>query len=235
VRPPSHELISLHFSWILCACLSDLLQERAKGSDSFWAPYINSLPQVYGNMPIFFNDEMLAHLKGSFTLAKIRERIESLKAEYDNICAHVPALMKDFTHADFVWARLAVITRIFGLVIRGVKTDGLVAYADMLNHKKPRDAQDTDTRWTFDDSVRQLDSYSRASRIFHAGREDLTFPPCFCASFCFFLQLNGFTITTLRPIAKGEQVYDSTLHIYTRDTDLLFSCVFVRKPVRSNA
>ena len=134
---------------------SDLLQERAKGSDSFWAPYINSLPQVYGNMPIFFNDEMLAHLKGSFTLAKIRERIESLKAEYDNICAHVPALMKDFTHADFVWARLAVITRIFGLVIRGVKTDGLVAYADMLNHKKPRDAQDTDTRWTFDDAVSQ--------------------------------------------------------------------------------
>jgi len=43
-------------------------------------------------------------------------------------------------------ARLAVITRIFGLVIRGQKTDGLVAYADMLNHKKPRDAADTDTR-----------------------------------------------------------------------------------------
>jgi hypothetical protein len=39
-----------------------------------------------------------------------------------------------------------VITRIFGLVIRGQKTDGLVAYADMLNHKKPRDAADTDTR-----------------------------------------------------------------------------------------
>jgi hypothetical protein len=30
-----------------------------------------------------------------------------------------------------------VITRIFGLVVEGNKTDGLVPYADMLNHKKP--------------------------------------------------------------------------------------------------
>jgi tetratricopeptide (TPR) repeat protein len=110
-----------------------LLQERRKGKESYWEPYINSLPAVYANMPIHFSPEMLAHLKGSFTLEKIADRIESLRAEYDNICAHVPD-MRQFTHAEFVWARLAVITRIFGLVIGGVKTDGLVAYADMLNH-----------------------------------------------------------------------------------------------------
>lgn len=46
-----------------------------------------------------------------------------------------------------------VITRIFGLVIDGVKTDGLVPYADMLNHKRPRDGG-SDTKWTYDDSVR---------------------------------------------------------------------------------
>jgi len=164
------ELRSKH-SYLACY----LLQERAKGADSFWAPYINSLPRVYSNMPIFFGPELLAHLKGSFTLTKIRERIESLKAEYDMICAAVPAL-RAFSHAEFVWARLVVITRIFGLVIRGVKTDGLVAYADMLNHRAARQGQsfqDPDTRWTFDDA------------------------------------LNGFTITTLHPIEKGEQVYDS--------------------------
>jgi hypothetical protein len=30
------------------------------------------------------------------------------------------------------------------------------------------------------------------------------------------------------------EVYVTPLHIYTRDTHLLFSCIFVRKPVRSN-
>jgi len=45
-----------------------------------------------------------------------------------------------------VWARLVVITRIFGLNIDGKKTDGLVAYADMLNHKRPREDESGDVR-----------------------------------------------------------------------------------------
>jgi len=29
-------------------------------------------------------------------------------------------------------------SRIFGINVNGVKTDGFVPYADMLNHKRPR-------------------------------------------------------------------------------------------------
>ena len=141
------ELRSKH-SYLACY----LLQERAKGKESYWEPYVSALPRVYANMPIFFDQKLLDMLKGSFTLGKIQDRAESLKAEYHTICAAVPALAA-YTLDDFIWARLAVITRIFGLVIRGVKTDGLVAYADMLNHKKPQNAADTDTRWTFDDNL----------------------------------------------------------------------------------
>ena len=36
--------------------------------------------------------------------------------------------------------------RVFGLVINGVKTEGLVPFADFLNHKRPRE-----TKWTFDE------------------------------------------------------------------------------------
>jgi len=109
----------------------------------------------------------LAELEGSFTLSKIAERIDSLRREYDNIKRAVPEF-GIFTADEFVWARLVVITRIFGLVIDGNKTDGLVPYADMLNHKRPRE-----TKWTFDDSR------------------------------------HGFIITSLKTIARGEQVFDS--------------------------
>jgi histone-lysine N-methyltransferase SETD3 len=53
-------------------------------------------------------------------------------------------------------------------MINGVKTDGLVPMADMLNHRRPRE-----TSWTYDD-------------------------------------LRGaFTITALRSMGRGEQIYDS--------------------------
>jgi len=67
-----------------------------------------------------------------------------------------------------VWARLAVITRIFGLEINSLQTDGLVPMADMLNHKRPRE-----TSWTFDN------------------------------------KRQSFTITSLKALSRGEQVYDS--------------------------
>ena len=82
-------------------------------------------------------------------------------------CRHVPEY-RSFGLEEFVWARLVVITRIFGLVVNGNKTDGLVPMADMLNHKRPRE-----TSWTFDDSR------------------------------------GSFTITSLRPMSRGEQIYDS--------------------------
>ena len=82
-------------------------------------------------------------------------------------CRHVPEY-RAFGLEEFVWARLVVITRIFGLVVNGNKTDGLVPMADMLNHKRPRE-----TSWTFDDSR------------------------------------GSFTITSLRPMSRGEQIYDS--------------------------
>lgn len=125
-----------------------LLQEKLKGQESFWFPFIDILPSSYRNMPIFFDEEELSYLKGSFSLKKIDERIESLTKEYNGLCEHIPEFKK-FTYEEFVWARLVVITRIFGFYINQRKTDGLVAMADMLNHRFP---QDKDVKWQFDDS-----------------------------------------------------------------------------------
>jgi len=134
------QLYSDH-SW-LAACL---LQEKYNPK-SFWKPYLDILPVHYRNMPIFFDDDEVKMLKGSFTVKMLEDRREELKAEYDNIVKHVPEFGK-YHHLDFSWARVAVITRVFGFEVRGRKTEGLVAMADMLNHKRPNE-----TSWTFDDS-----------------------------------------------------------------------------------
>ncbi len=144
-----------------------LLQERDKGADSFWAPYIAILPKQFDSVPLFFNDEELSWLEGSFTVGKVADRIESLQAEYEALRDSVPSFSR-WSFDDFAWARVCVITRIFGFTLEGIKTDGLVPYADMLNHKLPRE-----TRWQFDRAC------------------------------------DGFTITSLTPIEKGAQVFDS--------------------------
>jgi len=85
-------------------------------------------------------------MKGSHSMEKLDERKFSLKSEYDTLCKNVKGYSK-FRYEEFVWARIAVITRIFGLTINGRETDGLVPMADMLNHKRP-----CETTWTYDES-----------------------------------------------------------------------------------
>ena len=86
-------------------------------------------------------------------LGKIAERRESLRAEYEELMRHAPvaALLgggDECPLEHFVWARNVVVTRIFGLVVGGRKTDGLVPLADLLNHRRPRE-----TKWAYDDAT----------------------------------------------------------------------------------
>ena len=125
-----------------------LLQEREIGSKSRWHVYISILPRKFETIPLFFNDTQRKELIGSISLKKIDDRLESLRLEYESICNSVPEFNR-FSLEDFIWARLVVITRIFGLVIDDIKTDGLVPMSDMLNHKRPRE-----TKWTYSQKKR---------------------------------------------------------------------------------
>jgi histone-lysine N-methyltransferase SETD3 len=127
-----------------------LLVERVKGEASFWWPYIQCLPTAYDHVPIHFADADLALLQGSMVLAKIADRRDSLRAEFVELQRHVGGTdhFGRFTLEEFVWARNVVVTRIFGMVVGGRKTDGLVPMADLLNHRRPRE-----TKWTFDDAA----------------------------------------------------------------------------------
>jgi histone-lysine N-methyltransferase SETD3 len=121
-----------------------ILEERALGKASFWFPYLRNLPVAYNNIPTSWSAEEQKWLKGSFCLEKMAQRMEELKREYSNICSHVPEF-KTHGFNQFVWARQVVITRIFAIEVGDHKTDGLVPYADMLNHNP-----ECKTAWTFD-------------------------------------------------------------------------------------
>ena len=59
-----------------------------------------------------------------------------------------------------------VASRIFGIDVEGVKTDGFVPYADMLNHKRPRQ-----TSWSYTDDrrgfiIEALEDIKRGEQVY---------------------------------------------------------------------
>lgn len=141
-----------------------IMQERRK-PDSQWNIYIDILPKSYTNFPIFFTDEEKQWLKGSPFLDQVEEKIIDIKADYDLICKEVPEFSQ-FPLKEYSEIRMMVSSRIFGIQIEGVKTDGFVAYADMLNHKRPRQ-----TTWNYTDDRRgfvidALDDIKRGDQVY---------------------------------------------------------------------
>lgn len=60
-----------------------ILQEKKKGEDSVFFPFIDILPKSFENFPIFFTPEEKEWLKGSPFLDQVEEKIEDIKADYD--------------------------------------------------------------------------------------------------------------------------------------------------------
>ena len=113
-----------------------MLQERRKEVTPF-APYLDILPKSLRDFPIFFTDEEKEYLKGSPFLNQIADKLEDIKIDYDLICKEVPEFQQ-FSIEEYSEVRMIVSSRIFGITVNGVKTDGFVPYADMLNHRRPR-------------------------------------------------------------------------------------------------
>ena len=126
-----------------CYLSSFLLQERRK-EDSFWNPYLHILPQFFSSFPIFYSAEEKSMLAGSPFLESIAEKLGDIAVDYNAICAVAPEFA-EYPIEEFSRMRMAVASRIFGMDIDGVKTDGFVPLADMLNHRRPRQ-----TSWTYD-------------------------------------------------------------------------------------
>ena len=141
-----------------------VMQERRK-PQSDWQYYIDILPKNYSNFPIFFTDEEKKQLEGSPFLDQIEEKIMDIKSDYDLICKEVPEFAQ-FPIREYSEIRMMVSSRIFGIQVEGVKTDGFVAYADMLNHKRPRQ-----TTWNYTDDrrgfiIEAMDDIKRGEQVY---------------------------------------------------------------------
>ena len=73
---------------------------------------------------------------------------------------------RQFSLKEYSEIRMMVASRIFGINVEGVKTDGFVPYADMLNHKRPRQ-----TSWTYTDDrrgfiIEALEDIKRGEQIY---------------------------------------------------------------------
>lgn len=123
-----------------------LLQEERRPGSRF-APYLASLPAAFPTSPLFFSAADLALLRGSFTARLIEERKATLARDHRAVCKRAPSLAP-LSQGTFLRARLAVVTRVFGITVGGEATSALVPMADMMNHREP-----PDVGWTYDDDT----------------------------------------------------------------------------------
>ena len=127
-----------------CLLTSFILYEEKNPKYKY---YFDLLPKDFSNFPIFYTSKELEYLKGSPFLLQILEKKEDMKSDYAILCQYLPDF-KQFSYLKFCQARLLISSRIFGISINDNKTDVLAPFADLLNHKRPRQ-----TQWYYDDKL----------------------------------------------------------------------------------
>lgn len=128
-----------------------VLEERAKGKDSFFYPYLSILPKSYDDMPLLFSDNEIDRLKGSLTVPMLFMRNTSIEKEYNSILKLDKELLDGISLKDFKWGRTVIITRVFSCDSTDNGKDReecLVPISDMLNH-----THDVGASWNYNRNV----------------------------------------------------------------------------------
>lgn len=145
--------------------LATLIMEEKRKPSSPFNKYIDILPKGFTNFPIFYTKEERNWLTGSPFQQQISDKIKDIQADYQTICKEVPEYQQ-FSLKEYSEYRMMVASRIFGITINGHKTDAFVAYADMLNHRRPRQ-----TSWSYCDKrqgfiIESLEDIKRGDQIY---------------------------------------------------------------------
>ena len=115
-----------------------LLLEQQKREQSFYHLYFRTFPEKIDGLPTDFSQEELALLEGSPILASIHRKKENMQHDWELMKGFIPELAP-FTYEDYKGCRNLVSSRVFGIELEhGVKTGGMVPFADMINHRTPK-------------------------------------------------------------------------------------------------
>lgn len=152
LRSPKHSLLAAF-----------LLYEDSN-QHSFWRPFLDLLPQRFDSYPTNYSEAELNLLQNSPFAALISEKIHSIETDYKFICGFEPDFER-FSLSDFTRMRHILSSRTFAMTIDGEATDGLVPFADMLNHKRPQR-----TTWRYDSTangfvVQTLEDIGRGEEV----------------------------------------------------------------------
>ena len=137
-----NQIINKKLSLIAIFMLEEMQQQ-----DSFFSPYFNSLPDDVSNFPIFWSDNILFLLRGSELFNAIQDRKREFINDYTTICNCCKGFDKHYSFEDFLYVRVLIGSRNFGITINGIKRSAMVPLADMLNH-----SQNQNVNWTFNNT-----------------------------------------------------------------------------------
>ncbi|KAG7400861.1 hypothetical protein PHYBOEH_004072 [Phytophthora boehmeriae] len=126
---PPDEILALH-----------LMHERSKGAESFFAPFIASLPKEF-DLPVSWSEAELNELKGTNVLLLTQMMKRQLQNDFENIHQAVAedfselfAAFPALTMEDYVWAMSVIWSRAFGVSKGGKYLHVLCPAMDMFNH-----------------------------------------------------------------------------------------------------
>mmetsp|Transcript_101079 Transcript_101079/g.159343 ORF Transcript_101079/g.159343 Transcript_101079/m.159343 type:complete len:595 (+) Transcript_101079:19-1803(+) len=136
-----------------------IMEHRHLGRNSEWHPYLNLLPLEFAESPIFYTEKEFSWLEGSSFVPRAKKHLDMLKAQFDTVAELVPGFVENYTLAEFLWARSAIATRVFGWDLPGLPSghnDFMVPLGDMFNHRSPKQLE-----WIYNESTDTLDYWVR--------------------------------------------------------------------------
>eukprot|EP00928_Gymnodinium_smaydae_P078848 TRINITY_DN62911_c0_g1_i1.p1 TRINITY_DN62911_c0_g1~~TRINITY_DN62911_c0_g1_i1.p1 ORF type:complete len:589 (+),score=97.27 TRINITY_DN62911_c0_g1_i1:73-1767(+) len=136
-----------------------LMEHRRLGPASEWSAYLDMLPSAFPTNPAFYSDEDWRWLTGSTFIGRAAKHRDSFKSQFETVADLVPGFADNYTLREFMWARTAISSRVFGWRLAGVDpedTDFMVPLGDMFNHRSPKQVE-----WIYNATLQTLDYWVR--------------------------------------------------------------------------
>ena len=139
-----------------------ILNEAAKGSESAWWPYLQSLPTTTNHLASAWSDEELQWLKGTEAYDTARWQQQLVLESYE----HARTLAAfNFTYDSYAHARRLVFSRLFSYITaQGNRSVALVPMMDLVNHAP---TGDYNTLWTYNTTLQAFTMYATAPLSAH--------------------------------------------------------------------